>query len=98
MTRTELPWTATSDGFIGAPSDQMNDGFYIAQVYGPDQGDNIDFISRAVNSHDALVSALDRLLRETLHEDNLLRNGALKAAISQACLALAQAQAKGDAS
>lgn len=54
-----------------------------------DEGKLADFIVRRVNGHDALVNALDNLLRETLHEDNLLRNGHLKDAIHEATKALA---------
>lgn len=34
---TPGPWSATPDGFIAAPSDQMNDGYYIASTHGYDE-------------------------------------------------------------
>ena len=54
---TKGPWSATSDGFIAAPSDQMNGGYYVAQVYGPDAAENIKIIAAAP----ALLAALKTL-------------------------------------
>lgn len=50
---TQLPWTATSDGFIAASSEEMNGGFYIARVYGPDAILNLPYIVNAVNVYSA---------------------------------------------
>lgn len=54
------PWKATMDGDIAPPSDQHNDGYWIAHCgdCGPNWKANAAFIVKSVNCHDELVAAL----------------------------------------
>ncbi|MBD9372804.1 hypothetical protein IB238_09250 [Rhizobium sp. ARZ01] len=59
---TQLPWTATPDGYLAAPSDQMNGGYYVAQVFGPDLIENQKLIEQAVNGYGELLEAAKAVL------------------------------------
>ena len=63
---TQRPWYATHDGttYYHIQSAAINEDNYVARVDAMDsQGDaNVDLILKAVNSHDALVAALDNFV------------------------------------
>lgn len=55
---TPGPWTVTSDGFIAAPSDQMNEGYYVASLHGyAERSANASLISAAPEMLEALMEA-----------------------------------------
>jgi hypothetical protein len=63
---TQRPWYATHDGttYYHIQSAAINEDNYVARVDAMDsQGDaNVDLILKAVNSHDALVAALEAVI------------------------------------
>lgn len=59
---TPTPWVSVG-GCIETVDDTLNDGFYIATVYGADYAANAAHIVKCVNMHDELVATIKELLK-----------------------------------
>jgi len=64
MSHTETPWQTNGPRVepVNAPRYELNDGWVITDCQGPDGTANAAYIVRAVNSHAALVQALQTVL------------------------------------
>ena len=87
---TKRPWYASADGNGGEhiQSAAINEDNYVARVDAMDeQGHaNVDLIIKAVNSHDALVAALE-FISGAIHSDEWDEMGALLEAIDKSATA-----------
>lgn len=87
MTPESLPWArADEDIFV----DELG-GDQVARCVGANALEHADYIVKAVNSHEALVEALKRLVYEVTHLSPMEDDGSHKCIISASALKEARA-------